>query len=500
MSSKVNHRIGIWIRVSTHDQAKGESPKHHELRARGYATAKDWQVVEIYDLSGVSGKSIIDHPETKRMLSDIRSGHISSLIFSKLARLARNTRELLDIADIFRENNAGLISLQESIDTTTPAGRLFYTMIAAMAQWEREETSERVAASVPIRASLGKPTGGAAPFGYSWVKNELIIDANEAPIRKLMFNLFLEHRRKKTVARTLNDMGHRTRKGAKFSDTTIDRLLRDPIAKGLRRANYTKSRGEKKHWDLKPEKDWVYSKVEPIVSEGTWNEVNNILTTQKTSRKKVGRKPVVHLFSSVASCECGEPMYVPSNSPKYTCRKCRNKIAVTDLEAIYRDQLQVFLLSKEELNNYLNQAHDVIAEKSQVLEVLQSELSDLQAQVDKFYDLYMSDNISKEGFGRKYAPLEERLNQLNEEIPKIQSEIDFLKIQNLSSEQAFSETQALSERWDTLNKNEQLGIIEAITESIVIGKEEVSINLHYLPFLECGKMATHEQGFIAAIN
>src|SRR5690606_27645780 len=108
MAQQHRKSVGIWIRVSTEDQARGESPEHHERRARLYAEAKGWKVREVYDLSGVSGKSVIEHPEAKRMLGDIRSGHITGLIFSKLARLARNTRELLDFSDIFRENSADL--------------------------------------------------------------------------------------------------------------------------------------------------------------------------------------------------------------------------------------------------------------------------------------------------------------------------------------------------------------------------------------------------------
>ena len=474
--------VGIWIRVSTEDQAKGESPEHHERRARYYAESKDWKVKEVYHLEAVSGKSVKDHPETQRMVKDVRKGHITGLIFSKLARLARNTRELLDFADIFREHNADLISLQEAIDTSTPAGRLFYTMIAAMAQWEREEISERVAASVPIRAKLGKSLGGAAPFGYrkDGTSKRLVPDPKEASVRRLIHELFLEHKRVRTVANLLNEKGHRTRNGSKFTHTTVERLLRDTTAKGMRRANYTRSSGDKKRWEIKPEKDWVWSEVEPIVSEELWNQCNQILEERDKNGKRTAKKPV-HFFTGVTFCACGNKMYVPSNTPKYVCYKCRNKIPIEDLETAFQEQLKDFFLSPKEMTAYLQDADETIKVKEELLKTLAKENQKLKSEMGKMMRLYLDDKISPDGFAAQNRPVEERLKQINDQLPQLQAELDVLKVNFNSSDEVLTEARDLWSHWRDLDHEGKRSIVENITDRITIGKDDILIEICYLP-------------------
>jgi 5S rRNA maturation endonuclease (ribonuclease M5) len=92
--------------------------------------------------------------------------------------------------------------------------------------------------------------------------------------------------------------------------------------------------------------------------------------------------------------------------------------------------------------------------------------------------------VTADGFGRFYRPLEERQKQLEEEIPRLQADIDVLKINQVSSEAIMAEAKDLYGRWPQLSREEKQRIVESITEKIVIGKGEVSISLCYLPSSE----------------
>ena len=472
--------VGIWIRVSTEDQAQGDSPEHHEKRARLYAEAKGWDVKVVYHLESVSGKAVMEHPETKKMLKDIKDGTITGLIFSKLARLARNTKELLDFADLFRKCEADLISLQEAIDTSSPAGRLFYTMIAAMAQWEREEIASRVQASVPIRAKLGKNLGGQSVFGYKWENNRLVINETEAPVRKLVYELFLKHKRKKTTANELNKMGYRTRAGTLFTHSAVLRLLRDPTAKGTRRANYTRVDPKSKTWALKPETDWVYTQCPAIVSEDIWEECNQILDSQMLGPRKPGPK-AVHLLSGFVNCTCGKKMYVYHTSLVYTCKNCKTRIPVSDLDEIYHDQLKVFLLTDTDLQTYEQKTNTAISEKEVLLRSLTDEVAKLKASMERLVKMRVNDEFTKDAFIAHYKPEEERLGQLRNQLPEIEAEIDFMRMQYLSSDMVLREARNLYERWPTMPMPEKRRVVESITNSITVGKEDLSFDLAYVP-------------------
>jgi site-specific DNA recombinase len=484
--------VGIWIRVSTIDQAKGESPQHHEERAKIYAKMKNWNVKTVYNLAGVSGKSVMEHPEAQRMISDIKRGYISGLIFSKIARLARNTKQLLEFSDIFSTHNADLISIYENIDTSSPAGKLFYTIISAMSQWEREEIASRVKQSIEIRAKLGKKLGGQAQFGFKWVGEDIILNEDEAPIRKLMYELFLKEERKTTVARILNDMGHRTRSGAKFSRGVIKRWLRDPISKGLRRTNYSEQNTVTKATQLKPQEEWIIQPCPRIVDDEIWQKVNDILDEQDKKRKPIANRKV-HIFTNYIFCHCGSRMNVRSRLTHYKCtnKDCTNKIRREDLDEAFKSRLIQFLSNKKELETYFKQSEKNLIQKTKELEILKKKQIDNKEELKRILNLHIQGQIPTESFKDYHKEPYELSIQLKEQIGKFENEILIESNKNNSTSLIIKESKNIYEQWDSFERDKKRNIIETVLESIIIGKDEINFNLNRLlpktPFFERGE-------------
>jgi len=472
--------VAIWIRVSTEDQARGESPKHHEERARLYAEVKGWRVVDVYHLEAVSGSSVMGHPEAQRMLMDVRTGKIKGLIFSKLARLARNTKELLEFSDYFQKHGADLVSLQESIDTSSPAGKLLYTMIAALAEWERGEIASRVQASVKVRAKLGKPLGGFAPFGYKWVNKELQINLDEAPIRKLAFELFAEHKRVKQVTRLINEMGYRTRKDKPFSSGTIKLFLTDSVSKGIRRVNaYKSNKGGKTKTILKDPSEWEFVECPAIVSVELWEKCNRILSDNVLRNKR--SKPVKQLFSGYLYCHCGEKMYVLNDTKKYICRGCRNKILIDDTEVVFEAYLNNFLANSDEIQSRLEIHRQAIYEKEKELGRLEEEIEDLNKRLEKIMALYQAGEIPQRGFSKFYNPIFEQVEQKEVLVSRLLGRIDALKVQLLSSDQVVEEAKQLQKLWKTMEMKEKRKIVESVLQKYIVGENDIDIIFNYLP-------------------
>ncbi len=474
-------QVGIWIRVSTEMQVDRESPEHHLERAKAYAKFNHWNVMKIYRLDAESGKSIMEYHETQEMLHDIRTGVISGLIFSRLARLARNTRELLEIADIFQAHQADLISIGEKIDTTSPAGRFLYTLIAAMAEWERENIAQRVRESIPVRAKLGKSLGGAPPFGYRREDHQLVPDPHEAPIRKLMFDLFLKYKRRNTVARELNNLGYRTRKGAKFSYATVDRLLTDPVVIGKQRKNYTRSKGKNKAWEIKDEKDWIIVDVPAIVPEALYTHVNTIITEQQAKNTKVST-PAKHLFTGYLYCHCGARMYVKKKLAKYVCKKCKNKIPMQDLEDIFMEQLHEFVISPHDMSGVKEQTKRAIHALKKQCDDIKKKKKELYEEISTLIDMYKENLLSKEDFTARYEPIKEQQDQVAGALPRLEAELASKTIQVQSVDDITTETQTIYTRWPTLERAQKRAFIELTVDRIIIHEDTIDIRISYMPY------------------
>lgn len=156
-----------YIRVSTEQQAtEGVSLEAQQEKINAWCLLNDYQLVSVHVDAGLSGKRADNRPELQLALDQVtRFGGV--LVVYSLSRLARSTKDTIAISERLEKAGADLVSLSEKIDTTTAAGRMVFRMLAVLAEFERDQLSERVTMAMDHKRRKSERISGRIPYGFT---------------------------------------------------------------------------------------------------------------------------------------------------------------------------------------------------------------------------------------------------------------------------------------------------------------------------------------------
>ena len=216
-------RFAIYARRSE-EKETGESIQNQLNICKNYIqnNNKDIIIDEYFD-DDYSGRNM-NRPDFQKMMKLVKKNYYDSIVFWKLDRVARNALEFLELHKELEKIGVNIISVTEGFDPSTPAGKLMMTMLAAVAEMERKNISQRVISNMNEMAKKGKWTGGTVPFGYKVVgiqgKKYLEEDLNLIKITRSIFNKYIETESLFSTSKWLKDT-HNINK----TPTSIKRIL-----------------------------------------------------------------------------------------------------------------------------------------------------------------------------------------------------------------------------------------------------------------------------------
>lgn len=191
----------------------------------------------IYDKDeGFSGKNT-NRPSFQEMMRDVKNNELDVVMVYKLDRISRNVQEFSSMYSIFQQHDVSFVSVKEAFDTTTPMGRTVMYILAAFAQLERENTSERVADNMLSLGASGKWTGGNLPTGFTSERRQvgskkhsvLVVDENTIGLVKTLYSLMLGGYSITKIERYCRDNGIRSQSGSFLGSSQIHNILKNPV-------------------------------------------------------------------------------------------------------------------------------------------------------------------------------------------------------------------------------------------------------------------------------
>lgn len=415
--------VAIYVRVSTEEQAKeGFSISAQKEKLKAFCKVHDWNDYKFYVDEGISAKDL-NRDQLKLMLKHIEQGIIDTVLVYRLDRLTRSVLDLYNLLDIFEKYNCKFRSATEVYDTSTAMGRMFITLVAAMAQWERENLGERVRMGQIEKARQGYYSA-PAPFGYDKVNDKLVINQDEARVFLDMVEKIEEGYSLRQLADYLDDSGYPPVRGYKWHIGSIKTMLHNPVYYG----SFT----------------WLGELIENthegIITKERFDHLQKLLKDRELKKKRKVNSFFVYQMKLICPT-CGNHLTsersvyvrkkdgVVKEHNQYRCQPCalnkRKSISVSEkkIEAAFVKYMSSLSYEKMDV--------EIEKEKDEITPIL-NQIKRINRQREKYQKAWSMDLMTDKEFTERMEETKKVLNNLDEKLaqiqPKEKREIDKDKI------------------------------------------------------------------------
>lgn len=482
--------VYAYPRVSTDEQAeKGNSLIEQQERITAYCRAMGWDNPIFYVEEGYSAKST-SRPVLTKMLEDIKTSEEDGIVITtKLDRLSRSLFDILSLVRYFDKYDFKYVSQSESFDTSTPAGRLVLQMLGMVAEFERERISERVRDNMLSIAKNAKRVITRPCFGYDVINNQMLINIEESLIVRRGAEALLAGKPSRTVIRSWNARGIKTKEGNEWHSKTFRELYQRETLIGQSVYNKTYKKGTKVI--KRDPSEWIIIEGhhEPILDTETFQKLQELFAGRKSVGKHMSND--TYLLSGLVICgHCQSKMNGKLNRSfskklnkenlhyQYLCdgylkkAKCFHHYAKRDeIEGAIIERIKQLSTSAPDTLQMINYSKTDNSNANTEKKKIESRLEKLEKNMQKQIDAYNDDLITAHDL--KLAS--ERAKKEREILSKMLSDIDNNKPSNTVVKIVERSKRLLPDISSPDRLKVKQAIRAMISEIVVNNGEEISI-------------------------
>jgi site-specific DNA recombinase len=474
-SSEEKKIAGIYIRVSTEDQAReGFSLGEQEEKLRQLCKYKGFEVFKVYKDAGISAKNMKNRPQFQQMIEDMKNGLINYIVAYKLDRVTRSVRDLEVLISTLEKYQCYLICDRDDVNTSTANGRFFVRMLTVLSQLEIEIVSERTKFGLNGAIKAGH-IPGKCPLGYYRAPDKTLkIDNTTKDIVLRIFELYLEGKSYQTIANILNQEKVLYPQVKKWIDSSVNRIINNKIYMG----DYERYKN-----DNDKETEIYMDVVPPIITRAMWEEVQN---QKETNQRAYCRNRVYIFFQKLVCPTCGHIMTCKGTGGKkskymyYYCDTCKLYYNEDEIENCLIDYILDLVEYDYHVKKYF---YPILAEKKDdESKKIDEEIKKLLQQKDRLKKAYMNGILEMEDFSEDYKLIEEKLSTLeNKRIDALDFDKESYNPQHLMAQRDI-EREKLTEHemykdvllklWTMKNKDEKQSFISKFIDTATLKKNK----------------------------